>query len=86
MLTCWRVLVTPVPGAGAERVNGIEPRLSVNRSSGSLLSNGMLAASVPPWTRPKVWSRNWAQVHAHWVLRCSENTFWPRSWKTRLLT
>ena len=85
VFTCWRGLVTPVPGAGAERVNGTTPSVSVNFSSGSLASNGMFATSVPPWTSPKVWSRNWAQVQPHWVTRCSEKMFWPRSWKMRLL-
>src|SRR2546423_4602901 len=85
VLGCCRALVTPVPGTTPVRENGMTPRLSVNFSSGSPLLNGMSAAVPFSSRRPKVWSRNCPHVHSHCVARCSEKTFWPRSWKTRLL-
>jgi hypothetical protein len=68
-------------------MNGIEPRVFVNDSSGSVLLNGMFAVSPPASSRrPNVWSMNCPQTKPHWVTLFSENKFWWTSLKTRLLT
>ena len=85
-MMCCLVLVTPVPGAAADRSNGITPRVLVNASSGSVELNGRFAA-VPFSSRwPTLWSTNWPDTLPHWVTPRSENTFALRSLNTRLET
>src|SRR5439155_21422430 len=45
VLTCWRGVATPVPGAAGVREKAIAPRSSVNASSGSFVLKAMGALS-----------------------------------------
>src|SRR5690349_9534648 len=89
VFTCWRGLevLVPVPGAAADRVNGMTPRLLVNCSRLSRVLNGMFAAVAPlpeSWRRPKVWSRNWPHAQPHWVTRRPVKMLKWLSWMIRL--
>ena len=89
VLICWRgfVVLVPVPGAAASRVNGMAPRLFLNFSIGSLALNVMFdAAPVPPCARPMLWSMNCPNAQPHALTTRSEKTFWVSSLNTRSLT
>ena len=80
MICCRTLVPVPVPGAAGVRMKGIEPRVFVKDSSGSVLLKGMFAVSPPASSRrPKVWSMNWPQTKPHWVTLFSENRFWLES-------
>jgi len=82
-----RGVETPVLGAAGVRAKSIVPRSFWNRSSGSVLSNGIGALSAGVSSRsPNVWSRNCPQSQPHCVTPFSEKMFWPTSLKTRFET